>query len=170
MDKQVSSKQRVVDHGEVLTGKREVNAMLDLVKQEIERIDSRFLERALTIPVDWTLYHGFYHEWMGQFDRAARSVPWQTYPGQQPCPVPATQSFPTQWEASGTYELSDRAAWPAPLADVLATLPFPEILNRNYLRYVRVRRRLGGDHGYAVAAARKVRDIWVRSDGRFEWR
>ena len=46
MDKQVISKQRVVDHGEVLTGKREVNAMLDLVKQEIERIDSRFLEPA----------------------------------------------------------------------------------------------------------------------------
>jgi asparagine synthetase B (glutamine-hydrolysing) len=132
--------------------------------------DSRFLELALAIPVDWTLYHGLYHEWMEQFDPAARSVPWQTYPGQQPCPVPVTQSFPTQWEASDRYELSDREAWTAPLADVLATRPFPEILNRNYLRYVRVRRGLGGDHGYAVAAARKVRDIWVRSDGRFEWR
>jgi len=42
--KQVISKQRVADHGEVLTGKREVNAMLDLVKSETERIDSRFLE------------------------------------------------------------------------------------------------------------------------------
>lgn len=46
MDKQVVSKQRVADHGEVLTGKREVNAMLDLVKSETERIDSRFLEPA----------------------------------------------------------------------------------------------------------------------------
>ena len=46
MDKQVVSKQRVADHGEVLTGKREVNAMLDLVKHETERIDSRFLEPA----------------------------------------------------------------------------------------------------------------------------
>jgi SAM-dependent methyltransferase len=45
-EKQVISKQRVTDHGEVLTGKREVNAMLDLVKQETERIDSRFLEPA----------------------------------------------------------------------------------------------------------------------------
>jgi hypothetical protein len=45
-DKQVVSKQRVVDHGEVYTGAREVNAMLDLVKQETERIDSRFLEPA----------------------------------------------------------------------------------------------------------------------------
>jgi len=45
-DRQVISKQRVADHGEVLTGKREVNAMLDLVKQETERIESRFLEPA----------------------------------------------------------------------------------------------------------------------------
>lgn len=46
MEPQVISKKRVADHGEVLTGKREVNAMLDLVKQEAERIDSRFLEPA----------------------------------------------------------------------------------------------------------------------------
>jgi hypothetical protein len=46
MDAQVKSKQRVADHGEVLTGKREVSAMLDLVKQETERIESRFLEPA----------------------------------------------------------------------------------------------------------------------------
>jgi hypothetical protein len=46
IEKQVVSKKRVADHGEVLTGRREVNAMLDLVKQETERIDSHFLEPA----------------------------------------------------------------------------------------------------------------------------
>jgi type I restriction-modification system DNA methylase subunit len=46
MESQVISKKRVADHGEVLTGNREVNAMLDLVKQETERIESRFLEPA----------------------------------------------------------------------------------------------------------------------------
>lgn len=45
-DNQVKSKKRVADHGEVFTAQREVNAMLDLVKQETERIDSRFLEPA----------------------------------------------------------------------------------------------------------------------------
>lgn len=44
MEKQIKSKKRVADHGEVFTAEREVNAMLDLVKQETERIDSRFLE------------------------------------------------------------------------------------------------------------------------------
>lgn len=43
---QVKSRKRVTDHGEVFTAQREVNAMLDLVKQETERIDSRFLEPA----------------------------------------------------------------------------------------------------------------------------
>jgi SAM-dependent methyltransferase len=46
MDKQVVTKRRVADHGEVLTGRREVNAMLELVESETERIDSRFLEPA----------------------------------------------------------------------------------------------------------------------------
>lgn len=44
--KQVKSKQRVADHGEVFTADREVKAMCDLVKNETERIDSRFLEPA----------------------------------------------------------------------------------------------------------------------------
>ena len=44
--KQIKSKERVKDNGEVFTNEREVNAMLDLVKQETERIDSRFLEPA----------------------------------------------------------------------------------------------------------------------------
>ena len=40
------SRQRVADHGEVFTPAWMVDAMLDLVKGETERIDSRFLEPA----------------------------------------------------------------------------------------------------------------------------
>src|SRR5882724_12099923 len=42
----VKSKQRIADHGEVFTPAWMVEAMLDLVKGETERIDSRFLESA----------------------------------------------------------------------------------------------------------------------------
>ena len=42
----VKSKQRIADHGEVFTPAWMVEAMLDLVKGETERIDSRFLEPA----------------------------------------------------------------------------------------------------------------------------
>jgi hypothetical protein len=46
MSKLIKSKQRVDDHGEVFTPSWLVNEMLDLVKAETERIDSRFLEPA----------------------------------------------------------------------------------------------------------------------------
>jgi hypothetical protein len=42
----IKSKQRVADHGEVFTPAWLVDAMLDLVKGETERIDARFLEPA----------------------------------------------------------------------------------------------------------------------------
>ena len=42
----IKSKQRVADHGEVFTPAWMVEAMLDLVKDESERIDARFLEPA----------------------------------------------------------------------------------------------------------------------------
>jgi len=42
----IKSRQRVADHGEVFTPPWLVEAMLDLVKGETERIDSRFLEPA----------------------------------------------------------------------------------------------------------------------------
>lgn len=44
--KQIKSKERVSQHGEVYTSEREVNNMLDLVKNETERLESRFLEPA----------------------------------------------------------------------------------------------------------------------------
>ena len=43
---QIKSKKRTRDYGEVFTNNREINAMLDLVKDESERVDSRFLEPA----------------------------------------------------------------------------------------------------------------------------
>lgn len=45
-DKLIKSKKRVADHGEVFTPPWLVEKMLDLVKGETERIDSRFLEPA----------------------------------------------------------------------------------------------------------------------------
>lgn len=44
--RQVKSKQRVADFGEVFTAPREVNAMLDLVASEFKRVDATFLDPA----------------------------------------------------------------------------------------------------------------------------
>lgn len=44
--RQIKSRRRVIEHGEVFTSEREVKAMCDLVEDETNRIDSRFLEPA----------------------------------------------------------------------------------------------------------------------------
>jgi len=146
------------------------NAALHGLQFHVPYFDSQFLELMLAIPLDWTLLHDLYYQWMEQFHPAARSVPWQIYPGHKPCPVPPIQSLPTQWEAHDKYALSSRKDWDEPLREILAMRPFPKMLSRNYLRYVRLRRAFGGDHGYAVEAARKTSEIWAHSGGRFEWR
>ncbi len=46
MSKQIKSRDRVTEHGEVFTSEREVNSMLDLVYNETQNIESRFLEPA----------------------------------------------------------------------------------------------------------------------------
>lgn len=146
------------------------NAAVHGLQFHVPFFDAQFLERMLSVPIDWTLFHDLYYQWMEQFDPAARSIPWQVYPGHKPCPVRPIQALPTQWEAGDRYVLSNRKAWDEPLREILAMQPFPGFLNRNYLRYVRWRRVFGGDYGYAVEAARKTSEIWARSDGRFEWR
>ena len=57
MEKQIKSKKRVADHGEVFTAEREVYAMLDLVKQETERVDRKVLQ-SITKPLAMALSVG----------------------------------------------------------------------------------------------------------------
>lgn len=46
MIEQIKSKKRVAEHGEVFTSEREVNAMLDLVQDELKQLKSTVLEPA----------------------------------------------------------------------------------------------------------------------------
>ena len=59
--KLVKSKQRIADHGEVFTPAWMVEAMLDLVKDETERIDSRFGFRGTAIQMN---QYELFTEWL----------------------------------------------------------------------------------------------------------
>ena len=63
MINQTKSKQRVADHGEVFTAEREVKAMCDLVKQETERIESRFLEPPAAMATFWRKFSPANYRW-----------------------------------------------------------------------------------------------------------
>jgi hypothetical protein len=73
---------------------------LDLHRLEIQLpfFDSSFLEFVLGLPLDQRLYHRFYTRWYGALPSAVREVPYQTYPGHVPCPIPAPRGWDHQWK------------------------------------------------------------------------
>lgn len=56
------------------------------------------LDLLVSGPTDRFLRHAFYHRWLEQFPKVVFSVPWQTYPGHLPCPVPNQFNERKQWD------------------------------------------------------------------------
>jgi len=59
--------------------------------------DSRLLETIVSAPAEGFIGHRFYHDWLRLFPADYQSVPWQTYHGHLPCPVPHDSHFIDQW-------------------------------------------------------------------------
>jgi asparagine synthetase B (glutamine-hydrolysing) len=66
--------------------------------------DSELVDWVVQVPVDRKLNHELYHNWyVSGALTPAEEVPWQTYPGHEPCPLPLPDGLPDQW--------SHRSAW-----------------------------------------------------------
>jgi hypothetical protein len=78
---------------------------IDLLRfeQHVPFFDSRFLEFILSLPVDRCLGHHFYMEWLNCFQPAVTQVPWQAYPGHEPCPLPMPKDLSYQWSRSPAW-------------------------------------------------------------------
>jgi asparagine synthase (glutamine-hydrolysing) len=73
-------------------------------------IDGDFLSFACKLPVDACLSHALYHRWLGKFSKPIASVPWQVYPGHEPCPLPMPPGVLSQWEIIQTSTAKTRSA------------------------------------------------------------
>lgn len=73
---------------------------IDLCRLEFQLpfFDGKFLESICEIPVDDFLLHRFYVKWLKLFLPAVTSVPWQAYPGHEPCPLEVPKNLRYQWE------------------------------------------------------------------------
>ena len=60
--------------------------------------DTEFLRFACSLPIDAAVGHGLYHRWLSEFQPAVTQIPWQVYPGHDPCPVPLPQGSVSQWD------------------------------------------------------------------------
>lgn len=59
--------------------------------------DSHFLETIVRAPIRPFLRHALYHKWLVVLSPAATSVPWQTYPNHERCPIASDDRLRYQW-------------------------------------------------------------------------
>jgi hypothetical protein len=129
--------------------------------------DSDFLTAIVSTPIDLCLGHRFYSKWLDFLPSEVKQVPWQTYPGHEPCPLPIAEGLTYQWDGR-TLKLRKREL----LSEgdrILGSKDFPgKILNRHYLRATSLLYRASvRDYGYLIQAAGTYHKYWLRCSGQF---
>ena len=136
--------------------------------------DSELLEYLTALPVDPCLYHQFYVRWLSLFDHAVRAVPWQTYPGHVPSPIPIPDGLPDQWNApaSAVHRMAQDRELMARSAALLSCGNFPDrVLRKVNLQVMRWAWKLRlGNYSYALKAALAYYHYWNIAGGRYQLR
>jgi asparagine synthase (glutamine-hydrolysing) len=132
---------------------------LDLHRLEFQLpfFDGAFLEAVIATPLDWCLRHKLYVKWLSLFPPVVTTVPWQAYPGHEPCPLPIPASLAYQWDEK--YQTNESVARKRRVlrnaSEVLRSAHFPDqILNKRNLRLATWIHSTGWrDYQYAIEAA-----------------
>jgi len=146
---------------------------IDLHRLEFQLpfFDAGFLTSVMATPLDWCLRHRFYIKWLSLFPTPVTSVPWQAYPGHQPCPVSIPTELAYQWDdafraeedASQNQRVIEQAA------ELLRSGDFPyQILNKRKLRLATwIHSRGWRDYRYAIEAAQTYYSYSKKCGGEF---
>jgi asparagine synthetase B (glutamine-hydrolysing) len=132
---------------------------IDLHRLEFQApfFDPNLLQAVLASRLDWFLRHKFYHKLLPYHGAAAAGVPWQAYPGHEPCPLPIPANLTYQWnEQHWQSERSvKRQNIVARALRLLGESDFPNhILDRRKLRVAAWIHSTGWrDYQYAIEAA-----------------
>jgi asparagine synthase (glutamine-hydrolysing) len=88
--------------------------------------DRRFIEQVLSRPAGPFLHHRFYNKWFRLFQPEVMAVPWQSYPGHEPCPVADLDNLRYQWteEISREFRAKERSRYLRAVRNRLATMGF----------------------------------------------
>ncbi len=144
---------------------------LSRLEYQLPFFDSAFVESVLQVPIDLCLGHRLYLQWLRYFPEVVLSVPWQAYPGHEPCPLPIPSRVVYQWskEVSRLRRVGERSDLLRQAAHMLHESNFPKpLLRRQYLRFAtwlyRLRLR---DVGYVIRAAHRYYEYWSKCSGRY---
>jgi hypothetical protein len=133
--------------------------------------DSDFVASVLSVPIDACLDHAFYMRWMELFPKIVLSVPWQAYPGHEPCPLPIASELGYQWEAAEVARVrrAQRRDRLRQAAQMLRAPDFPDpLLKRRSLQLAawiyRLRLR---NVGHVIGAAHVYYRYWSQCAGKY---
>jgi asparagine synthetase B (glutamine-hydrolysing) len=146
---------------------------IDLHRLEFQLpfFDAEFLTSVIATPIEWILGHRFYNKWLALFPAAVTEVPWQAYPGHEPCPLPLPDELVCQWDDSYRAEenASQRQRLIEQASELLRAADFPaQILNKRKLRMATWIHSLGWrDYGYAIEAAQTYYTYAKKCSGNF---
>jgi asparagine synthase (glutamine-hydrolysing) len=139
------------------------------IELQLPFFDSDFVNSILEVPIDWCLDHKFYTKFLSHFNPVVVSVPWQAYPGHDPCPVEFSQDLPYQWEEKHlTFEQKlRRRAYMNQAGLILSAGDFPTpILRKRSLMIAAWANYLGlRNYEYVIEAAQVYHTYWKRCSG-----
>jgi asparagine synthetase B (glutamine-hydrolysing) len=132
--------------------------------------DAAFLESVMATPLDWCLRHKFYNKWLSLFPAAVTAVPWQVYPGHEPCPLPIQDGLGYQWDDKfqATERVAQKRTLLAQATTLLSAMDFPhEILSKRNLRLAAWTHQAGWrNYEYAIGAAQTYYEYWKNCNGK----
>ena len=146
---------------------------LDLHQLEFQLpfFDGRFVEAIIATPLDWCLGHKLYVKLLSLFPPAVMQVPWQAYPGHEPCPLPIPDQLAYQWDEN--YQSQDSVARKRRVlrraSALLRSVHFPHrILSKRNLRLAAWLHSTGWrDYQYAIEAAETYSRYSSICNGKF---
>ncbi|WP_240141473.1 asparagine synthase C-terminal domain-containing protein [Nitrosomonas sp. HPC101] len=141
------------------------NIDMGRVEFELPFFDSDFIAEIIKQPIDLFLRHIFYMEWLNYFPKETLEVPWQTYPGHIPCPLPQPEGLTYQWSSS-TEEIRRNKLHALKYAKKLCqdSAFSNEYLNLFYLRIWVILMRFGqSDRSYLLQAPGTLYRYWSKT-------
>ena len=147
------------------------NIDLHRLEFQLPFFDGAFLASVMATPLDWCLRHRFYVNWLSLFPQPVTTVPWQAYPGHEPCPLPIPKDLAYQWEE--IYQAEEDTVQKQRVieqaTELLRSIDFPDqILSKRNLRLAAwLHTRGWRDYRYAIEAARTYYAYSKKCGGEF---
>jgi hypothetical protein len=147
------------------------NIDLHRLEFQLPFFDGQFLESVIATPFDLCLRHRFYVKWLSRFIPEVTAVPWQAYPGHEPCPLETPNGLAYQWNES--YQANENASKKRramrQALELLGSVDFPNrILSKRNLRLAALIHLTGWrDYQYAIEAAQTYHIYAKKCGGEF---